>query len=568
MKLFNFTAEHCKNCYKCVRSCPVKAIRFDNNIAVIDEEKCIACGQCFVTCPKHARNMDNDISIVKDKIKSGINVVACIDPSYIGVFDEPEKFISALKKLGFSKICEIGVGAEACIKEYTKYIENNPDVKYIINSSCPSVNMFIEKYYPKLTKYLMPVVIPIEAVGKAIKQQEPDAYTVYIGPCMSKKAITSPFFDDAPVNAHITFVEIMRMFKHSFIDIDTMELSVPDITPNSCGDNYSISGDMWVGLQEVIEKNGYDMLKVNGLDHVKNLFESIENGSIRRAYIGISACYESCINGPFMPSDFDNLFLRKQKMRFFAKKGWNINKSNIDWSKIDLKADYKPNPVIREKAPDEEIIKILKRMGKYSKADELDCGACGYDSCRKKAQAVYEGMSTTDMCMPYMRIKAENINGTIFFNSRNVIIVLNRHLKVVNFNPAAEKVFGVSANEIVGKSIEDIIPADNILKCIKDENDIISKKVKLENYDKVVLQNIIYIKEQNEILITMQDITQDEKRKAEMALLKKQTVKTTNEVIEKQMRVAQLIASLMGETTAETKVALTKLRDVVIKEGD
>ena len=172
------------------------------------------------------------------------------------------------------------------------------------------------------------------------------------------------------------------------------------------------------------------------------------------------------------------------------------------------------------------------------------------------------------MCMPYMRSKAENINGTIFFNSRNTIIVLNKHLKVLNFNPTAERIFNVEASDIVGRSIENIIPANDILRCIREEKDIIGKKVKLVDYDKVVLQNIIYIKEQNEILITMQDVTLDEKRKAEIAALKKQTAETANNVIEKQMRVAQLIASLLGETTAETKIALNKLRDVVIKEGD
>ncbi len=568
MKLFNFTAEHCMNCYKCVRSCTVKAIRFNDNRAVIDEEKCIACGQCFVACPKHAKNMDNDISIVKEKIKSGQRVVACLDSAYLGVFKEPGKFISALRKLGFYSVQEIAAGSEACISEYINFIKNNSDLNYIINSSCPSVNMFIQKYYPSLTKYIIPVVTPVEALGKAIKSENKNAYTVYIGPCMSKKALTSPLYSDVPVNAHITFVEITRMFKHSFINMDELEPSVPDVTPNIFGENYSISGDIFKELYNVIDTNGYDMFKINGLEHVKNLFMSMEKGTIGKSYIGISACDESCINGPFILDKTEGIFMRKQRMRFFAKKGWEVNKSKIDWSKIDLSCEYEPKPVIRKKASDEDIIKILKKMGKNSRADELDCGACGYDSCRKKAQAVYEGMSTTDMCMPYMRSKAENINGTIFFNSRNTIIVLNKHLKVLNFNPTAERIFNIAASDIVGKSIENIIPANDILRCIREEKDIIGKKVKLVDYDKVVLQNIIYIKEQNEILITMQDVTLDEKRKAEIAALKKQTAETANNVIEKQMRVAQLIASLLGETTAETKIALNKLRDVVIKEGD
>ena len=568
MKFFNFSADHCKNCYKCVRNCPVKAIKFRNDEAEIDEEKCIACGRCYVVCPKRARVVGNYIQELKDAFAQGKKVVACVDSSYVGIFHNPGQFVTGLKMLGFSSVQEIAVGCEAVVKKYIDYVKNNSDLKYIITSSCPSAYLFIRKYHPQLTKYLIPVVTPMLALGKAIKKEDKNCFTVYIGPCLSKKYEIYPPRIDADIDALINFEEIIRLFKQNFIDLDVLVETEPDRTPKECGENYSIAGDIWKPLRQAIEENNYDFLFITGLDHVKSLFQSMEENTLERAYIGISACDESCINGPFIPKNRRDVFTNKQKLRSFAKKGWSTVRDDIDWSNIDLSRTHKPICNERIQASPEKIKEILEKMGKKTKMDELDCGACGYNTCRQKAQAVFEGMAEIEMCMPYMRSKAEKMTDVYFLNSVNTLLLLDENLNVIQLNPVAEKMLGIKNDEIAGKPIPQLLEEKEFMDTIHLKKNLVNAKVHLPKFDLVVLQNVVYIKNENMILITMQDITQEEKRKKELDELKTNTVNTAQSVIEKQMRVAQNIASLLGETTAETKVALNKLKDIVMKEGD
>lgn len=568
MKFFNFSADHCKNCYKCVRNCPVKAIRFSNDEAEIDEEKCIACGHCYVVCPKRARIVGSYFQELKDAFAQGKKVVACLDSSYVGIFHNPGQFVTGLKMLGFSSVQEITVGCEAIIKEYINHVKTRSDLKYIITSSCPSVYLFIRKYHPQLTKYLIPVVTPMLALGKAIKKEDKNCFTVYIGPCLSKKYEIYPPRENADIDALINYEEIIRMFKQNFIELDTLMETEPDRTPLECGENYSISGDIWKPLREAIEENDYDFLSITGLDHVKNLFCSMEQNTLERAYVGISACDESCINGPFIPKNRRDVFTNKQKLRSFAKKGWSTIRDDIDWTDIDLSVTHEPIYKERSQASLEQIKEILEKMGKKSRTDELDCGACGYDTCRKKAQAVFEGMAEIEMCMPYMRSKAENMTDIYFLNSINILLLLDEALNVIQLNPVAEKMLHVKKEEIIGKPIPKLLYEKEFMNAVQSNQKIVKLKVSLPSFDLIVLQNVVHIKNENLILVTMQDITEEEKRKKELDELKVNTLNTTQSVIEKQMRVAQKIASLLGETTAETKVALNKLKDIVIKEGD
>lgn len=568
MKLFDFTVKDCKNCYKCIRSCPVKAIRFRDGKAEIDEDRCIACGQCFVVCPKSARNVENDIDKVIDAIKSGKRVVACLDSTYLGVFDEPGSFVAALKKLGFSSVQENAVGAEILKEKYKEYIINNADKKkYIISSSCPSVYLFIQRYHPQLIPYLIPIVSPMTALGKAIKLEDKDSFTVYIGPCLSRKYEMAK--EDEPViNAHLTFPEIIKILKWNFINYEKLEPVLPDRRPEKTGKSYSISGDMWKDMTATIKENGYDSLAIYGLDNVKNLFRSMEEGTLEKTYIGISACLESCLNGPFIPQHSRDIFCRRQKMKKYAANLEEGINDNIDWNKIDLSCEFKNEFVKRPEASEEEIKTILSAMGKEKRSDELNCGACGYNSCREKCQAVFEGMAEIEMCMPYMRNRAERMNDTIFLNSRNMIIVTDNHLNIKRFNPEAEKKFQICHEFSYGKPIDIILDRDDFETVLVEKNDIINKKVNLHSYGLIVLETVSYLENEKELIITLQDITEDENRKHELDELKAKTLDIAQNVIDKQMMVAHEIASLLGETTAETKIALNKLKEVVMEEGE
>ncbi len=566
MKLLNFTVNDCRNCYKCIRVCPVKALRFKDGKAEIDEDRCIACGQCFVVCPKNARNVEHDIDRVRGAIADGKKVVACLDSAYLGVFNNPGSFVSALRKLGFASVQENAVGAEILKEKYKKFVvENSDKKKYIISSTCPSVYLFIEKYHPSLIEYLIPIVSPLLALGKAVKAEDKDCFTVYIGPCLSRKIETG---EGNVIDAHLTFPEIIRLFKWNFIDYENMEPTLPDRRPNKTGKNYSISGDMWKDMTAIIRESGYDALAIYGLDNVKNLFASMEAGTLEKSYVGISACRESCLNGPFIPQHSKDIFCRRQKMKNYAAELEDGINDNIDWDKIDLSRDFRDKSLKKTKATEEELKTILSAMGKFKRSDELNCGACGYNTCREKCQAVFEGMAEIEMCIPFMREKAEHMNDSIFHNSRNVIIVTDENLNIKRFNPVAEKVFQISRDFSYGKPIDIIMDGDDFREVIATKKDILNKKVKLNSYGLIVLETTVYLEKEKELIITIQDITEDEKRRRELDDLRAKTVDIAQNVIDKQMMVAHEIASLLGETTAETKSALNKLKEVVLEEGE
>ena len=567
MRLFNFTVTNCKNCNKCVRECPVKAIRFINNKAEIDEDKCIACGLCFTECPKHARNVENDIERVENAIKEGKNVVACIDSAYLAAFDDPARFIAALKALGFSSVQEAAAGSEKVTEEYMKYVNAQAGKqKYFITSSCPAIYLYIEKYHPALIEYLIPVDTPMMAIAKAAKKDDPNAVIVYIGPCLSKKYETLPDENDALLNYHITFVEILKMFRNKGIQMENLEGRAPDRAARMTGISYSVAGDMWKVLRDLARSCGYDIMRVAGMDNVKELFNSMEKGTLGKCYAGVSACIESCINGPFMPKGAPDLYCRRQKIRDFAKHGWEEKGEEIDWLKIDISKKFKQRNTNRRIATAAEVEEVLHKMGKKTRADEFDCGACGYESCREKAQAVFEGMADIEMCWPRLREKAKRKGDTIFENSRNIILMLDKNLNILQINPVAERSFKCSNDDIQGSHISFLnIDFEDFELAMEQKKDILNKKMVLADYGITVMCNTVYI-EGDELFVSMQNITEEEKRKLEVARLKNNSAEIAQNVIEKQMRVAQEIASLLGETTAETKVALNRLKEVMLKE--
>ncbi len=541
-------------------------------MAEIDEEKCIACGLCFNSCPKQARNIENEVETVTKMLGSGKRVAACLDSSYLGSFERPGQLVHALKKLGFDSVQEVAVGSEKVMNEYIKYIQENAGKqKYFISSTCPSIYIFIQKYHPTLVKYLIPVVTPMVALGAAIKKEDPDVYTVYIGPCLSKKYETLPKRDDAPINSLITCQEIIKMLLWNNIDYKSLEPIMPDRVPQNIGTSYSISGDLWPHMTKMLDEKGYMTLGVNGLDNVKQLFLSMENQTLSDCYIGISACVESCINGPFIPKQSLELFCRRQRITHFAAQhGWakKARLEDVNWKGIDLKREFAPIKLIQKKATDDELKEILVRMGRRTRAEEYDCGACGYSTCREKAQAVFEGMSDVSMCGPSLRKKAEKKSDVIFMNTRNIVIFLDKDKIITGFNPKAETAFGITSAEVVGKHISCLgLSDDDYSYSLREKKDILNKKIYLEKYGIIVMQNITYV-DDDELFVSLKDITEDEKNREELAKLKMHTVSVTQNVIEKQMRVAQEIASLLGETTAETKVALNKLKEVVLKEGE
>lgn len=569
MSNMNFSKAYCKNCYKCLRSCPVKAIKFENEQATIDEERCIECGHCLTICPQNAREIKSDLDIVKIAINSGKKIIASLAPSFAGYFDVEEgRVVSALKKLGFSIIEETAVGAEIVAELYNNYIVDNKREVYI-TTACPSANYLVEKYYEDVIPYLIPSVSPMIAHGKLLKDNfGEESFVVFIGPCLAKKSEFEYFRKDNVIDAVLTFDELNSWITESGIEIHNIEEEDFNINPYSKGQGFPMGGGIIEAMGEKLKKSSLSVITVSGMEECIEVFNSIKNGDLKGVLIEASACKGSCIGGPVMVKNGENYYTKLKKVKNYIKSRKNYNdpiNTEIP-TNIDFNREFTGKSINRIMATEEEITAILKKMDKFEPKDELNCGVCGYNSCRLKAQAIFEGMAETTMCLHYMRTRAESLSNEIVENTASNLILLDGEMNVREINPAAKAIFKIQSQNIIGKPISLLIDDTDFKKVRETGENIIGKKVAYPQYGVVFLENIVYLPKQDMVLASMINIIAEEKNKKELMKVKTNTLNAAQEVIEKQMRVAQEIASLLGETTAETKIILTKLKKIVAGE--
>ena len=556
MEYLNFQEANCQNCYKCLRTCQVKAIKIEEKQARIIPELCVGCGECFAICPQNAKNVMTDITHVKELIQMGETLVVSLAPSFPSYdnFLDPLQFITALKQLGFHRIEETTIGAVKVSEAYNS--DYYSDQQHIITSSCPTVNFLVSKYYSDKTDYLSQVVSPMMAHNKLIKKQFNDAYTVFIGPCISKKEETKVCTSkDSCIDFVITFDDIREWITEENIDISQL---VP--TPF---DNESTKKTRWYPLSGGVEKASIDertdrrIIKVDGMKRCKQLLESIDDIE-GKTWIEMNACEEGCINGFGNSSSPLNIHKKIENVMNYIS---TSEDDNYIKDSVDISYDYSMfNEVIKAIHTEEEIRYILEKTGKFSKEDELNCGACGYNTCRDKAIAVLEEKAEVDMCLPYMRMLSEDISSVIIENTPNNIVVTNNRFEIVEFNPKSVRTFMQSKKNALGKPIEEVM-GKNIFKDVQmNKKKTKVKKMIFNNIQKTMIVSTKHIENHDLYLGILKDITKEEIRKQQEKKTSIEALEMAQEVIDKQMIVAHEIASLLGETTAETKVTLSKFK--------
>lgn len=574
MKFIHFDFEKCNHCYKCLRTCPSKAITILENHSEIEDDMCIKCGKCQEICPQGALTIINDVDRVKEAIESKQKTIVSLAPSFVGAFDfeNAEQMVSALKQLGFDVVEETAIGAEVVSDYYKTFIEVGIR-ENLITTSCPSANYLIEQYYPELVEDMMPVVSPMLAHGKLMKHNYGmDSYMVFIGPCLAKKAEAEEAQHRDLINSVLTFEELKEWLDEEDIDLKNLDKTPFDKKSYKRGRAFPIGGGLINDEIREAAKNKYEIIRVDGVERCIDVLNALRDKVINNVCVEINICLGSCIDGPGMPKDKANYFIREHRVKEYVKlenNYWEVDqnlykstKENLDYRKLFI--DKK---VIRKEATEQELNEIMKKMGKYSINDELNCNACGYLTCREKAQAVFEGMSDINMCLPFMRAKAESLRNIIFERSPNIVIILDEDLNIKEINPAGEEIFNVKLSDMEGKPISLLIDDRDFERVMKTGKNITSEKIDFKNYGVTLYQNIIYLEQEGVIMAILTDVTNEEKSRKELARVKETTINSAQEVIDKQMRVAQEIASLLGETTAETKVILTKLKKITLGEA-
>lgn len=550
---------NCKNCYKCIRHCPVKSIRFADHQAHIVKDQCILCGECVVACPQNAKQIKNDIAIVKEMIASGKPVYASVAPSFIAKFDGSDiaSVDETLKKLGFAGAFETALGATIVKREYEKMIQEG-DMKVIISSCCHSVNSLIQKYYPEALPYLAKVVSPMQAHCMKIKEEHPDSYTVFIGPCISKKEEADQY--PGLVNCALTFEELSGWLKEEGITLPTS--TGYEATKEGRARLFPIPGGIIQSM--VISDTDYDILSIDGTENCIRALKDIINGTLSHCFIEMSACVGSCIGGPAMGKEYSMPITDYISVKRYAtRKDFDI--TSLSREKLNKPFTYlgHSNAMPGSSA----IAEILHKMGKSSPEQELNCGSCGYDTCREKAIAVFQGKADLTMCLPFLKEKAENFSDNIIYNMPSGVIVLNEDLEVQQINRAAKEILNIKhKGDILGAPVVRILNPAIYLDVITNGMNIHDRITYLAEYRKYIEETIIYDRTYHIIISIFRDITEEEKARIKKEKLSLQTMEITDKVIEKQMRVVQEIASLLGETTAETKIALTHLKETLKNE--
>ncbi len=558
---------NCKNCYKCIRNCPVKSIRFSGNQAHIINDECILCGRCFVVCPQNAKQIVDETEKVKVLMQGQTPVIASVAPSFVANYPGVgiSSFRKALQKLGFTDAEETALGATIVKKEYERIL-NEEDRDVIISSCCHSVNLLIQKYYPNCLPYLADVISPMQAHAADIKRRYPDAKVVFIGPCVSKKDEAEHYKNY--VEAALTFEELSEWFKKENVEVE----QVTDTVDESLARFFPTTGGILKTMTQ--ENTDYDYLAIDGVENCIDALMDISEGKIHKCFIEMSACVGSCVGGPVMErkhnSSNGNVSFRRNPVsdyvavsKYAGSKDFDIEQPDV----TELKKIFEPIEKKNVYPLDYEINNILRQMGKTRKCDELNCGSCGYNTCRDKAVAIFQGKADISMCLPYLKEKAESFSDTIIKNTPNGIIALNYGLEVQLINSAACKILNIpSQSDIIGEPIVRVLDPKLFIRIQQGSDNVYNERTYLAEYGKYVEQTIVRDSERKILICIMADVTEEENEHKRKEEISQQTVEIADKVVDKQMRIVQEIASLLGETAAETKIALTKLKESISDE--
>lgn len=556
MSIIKLNVDNCQSCFKCIRECPLKAIEFKDSRTKIIEDECVLCGTCMETCPRSAKYVRHNVDRVKELIASGKPVCVSLAPSWVGWYEQPDfsKFSAALKKLGFARVEETAIGAAQVSTEYAKLMEQG-QMKNIIATACSSVVMLIERHFPQLIKNLAPVSSPMMAHARLMREAYGDIKVVFIGPCLSKMHEAEDPLSGGMVNEVLTYKDVDKWLAAESITIEESD-------PAAVGVREPISR-IYPKQEGIIKTIGsqfynYTPVSVDGIDRCIELFTTLQNEGADHIFVEANICAGSCIGGPVMRMHRKNLIRSTTRLKSVPEP--------VDDNPADSAGITFPHPrvfanrsVAAVMPTDTQIREILAKIGKTSPEQELNCGSCGYATCRDKAIAVWAGKADVTMCLPFLREQAENKSSMVIENSPNGIVTFDGDMNVMEINPKAETLFGVKRAEIIGEMIPALY-GESAFDEARDDKTTVMKKIDGAT-DRVKLElSVIYLEKNQMFVAFAKDISEEENSRSELADLRMSTVDTAQRVIEKQMRVAQEIASLLGETTAETKVALSKLK--------
>lgn len=567
MPIIDFKAAMCKHCYKCVRGCEVKSIMIREGHAYIMPNRCILCGQCLQICPQSAKKLSSELDKVKGFLKEQVPTVLSLSSSYIGLFPYKKRgqVKAAFKKLGFKDVRDCAEGAAFVTEEYVKLLQQGT-MKNIITTACPSIVDLIEIHYPELIQDLAPVLMPSGIHARMLKKEYGEGTrVVFAGPCIAEKKEARAVRQEGCLDAVLTFEEIQKWFEEEGIRIEDCENE--DFEELHLGANlrYPVSGGLLSAVSVTKKKkDNYRKFYVSGVKDCLDVCEALKTGEVAGCFIEMNACHGGCVNGPATAATVSSFKIKLDMEAILPKEKANLISLRMNAEGVPMGRDFFDRSRKEKMPTEEEIREILRKTGKIRAEQELNCGACGYPTCRDKAIAVFQKKAELNMCIPYLNERAESLAHLVMETSPNMIMIIDESLKILECSAAVEKYFGKKRKEVRGRFLGEFFDTEEVKQVFETHTSIHSKKITYPEYHQLtMLQNLAYIEKGNLVIATFIDVTREEELERQEYEKKIETIELAQKVIYKQMMVAQEIAGLLGETTAETKTTLTKLCSLI-----
>lgn len=562
-------AYNCQDCYKCIRRCPVKAIRIEDNMASVIPELCTMCGICVEVCPANAKQIRNDLVIARSLVKHNSNVVASIAPAYIAEFPQLSEsvLIKALKMLGFSNVSETALGAQMVSNEVKKYTEKEG---VHISSACPSVVELVKKYYPQHKSKIVPVMSPLMAHAKLLKKHYGNTCkVVFIGPCVAKKSEADQMSN--LIDVAITFKDLKQWWDDEGIDLELIPENEDRFVPYKSveGALYPIDGGMIEGIRQNAAVTDASFMTFSGQENVKDVMEELSSWPQNEPlFLELLACRGGCINGPGMANKGEIGFKRHRVIRecsFPKRTDKALTQADLS---IDLSLSFLRNSKTDcKKTIDESAIAdVLESIGKLTEKDHLNCSGCGYDTCRNFAEAMLEGKAERSMCVSFMRQVAHDKASVLLQKIPAAVVVVDDQLKVIESNRRFATLLGEDIEMIFdvqprleGSDFKKLLPDYKIFETLlRTGEESMERKVRMN--EKLYNISVFSIQKYKIVCGIIQNLHDPEVRRD---FVRQQT----EDVIKQNMETVQKIAFLLGENASYTNSILNSITESFDTEG-
>ena len=549
------TANECQDCYKCVRHCHCKAIRIVNARAAVIPELCVSCGECVKVCPAEAKKIRSDLSRAQYLLHSGAKVYASIAPSYVGYFKDIPigRLAAALKRLGFVGASETAIGAQFVSAQTAELLKQAGPGVYL-STACPASVDFIRKYYPAWTDNFLPVTSPVMAHCKYLKQvYGDDIKVIFVGPCAAKKNEADRNPDD--LSLAITFAALESWLKSEGISLDKMNEEPLVPVQAEEGRVYSIEG----GMNETLRSPEVDarLLAVSGLPNIARLIEKVDLATLKESgskiFVEMLACDGGCVNGPVMGRESSRIDILLETAAHAPHRSSVGREVPVNIQQL-IYPDRHSEPQPEEAA----ILQALHRIGKYSAEDELNCGGCGYNSCREFAKAMLDGKAETSMCLSYLRKISQKTSNALIRYIPVAVVLAGQDLQVIECNRHFAELCGEdtllafdACGNLNGAYLDSMIDFTDLFESVLANGGEIEKFNQVSG-EKILNISVFTINEGQTVGAVIQDVTQNE-------LKREQIAERAKEVIRKNVMTVQKIARYLGEHMADTEILLKEV---------